>query len=87
MGRADLPAPADVRDYAALEPHVRRAARETWFDPDWLWNFCKAMQDAGLPTARTLEALQRQHRVYRLPAHKRLWRRLHLKVIKGFWDY
>ena len=87
MPRADIPAPETVRDHAILEPHVRRAARETWFDPDWLWNFCKGMQDAGLPTERTLQALQRQHQMHRLPWHLRLYRLYHLKVTKGFPDY
>lgn len=87
MARADIPPPDTIRDYSILEPHVRRAAAETWFDPDWLWNFVKGMQDAGLPTERTLEALRRQHLVHRLPRHKRLLRAVHLKVVKGFWDY
>lgn len=87
MARSDIPIPDQVRDYAVLEPHVRRATRETWFDPDWLWNFCKGMQDAGLPTERTLEALQRQHQAHRLPLPKRLLRLVHLKLIKGYWDY
>jgi hypothetical protein len=87
MARTDIPAPDQVRDYALLEPHVRRAARETWFDPDWLWNMCKAMQDAGLPTERTLESLHRQHEAHRLPLGKRLFRIVHLKLLKGYWDY
>ena len=87
MAREDIPPLGSVRDGAALEPHVRRAARETWFDPDWLWNFVKGMQDAGLPTERTLAALQRQHAAHRLPLHKRLIRRVHLKVVKRFWEY
>jgi hypothetical protein len=87
MARADIPAPDSVRDYAVLEPHVRRAARETYFDPDWLWNFVKGMQDAGLPTERTLDALRRQHEANKLPPSKRLWRRVQIKVLKGFWDY
>jgi hypothetical protein len=87
MGRADIPPLETLRDSAVLEPYVRRAARETWFDPDWLWNFCRGMQDAGLPTERTLEALQRQHQVHRLPWPKRALRRVHLKAVRGFWDY
>ena len=87
MSVADIPPPESVRDYAILAPHVRRAARETWFDPDWLWNFCKGMQDAGLPTETTLAALHRQHQHHLLPLPKRLLRRVHLKVVKGFWDY
>jgi hypothetical protein len=87
VSRADIPPPDQVRDYDVLAPHVRRAAVETWFDPDWLWNFCKGMQDAGLPTEQTLAALQRQHRAHRLPWHKQLVRRIHIKVVKGFWDY
>jgi hypothetical protein len=83
----DLPAPDTVRDYAVLDPHVRRVARETWFDPDWLWNLAKGMQDAGVSTDRTLEALLRQHRAHRLAWHKRLWRRVQIKVVKGFWAY
>ena len=87
MPAADIPPPRTIRDWHVLAPHVRRAARETWFDPDWLWSFCKGMQDAGLPTETTLAALQRQHRHHRLPLPKRLWRRVHLKVVKGFWAY
>jgi len=87
MARSDIPPLTSIRDYQVLEPHVRRAARETWFDPDWLWNFCKGMQDAGLPTERTLAALQRQHQANRLPDSKRLFRLIHLKAVKGFWDY
>lgn len=87
MSRADIPDRGTIREYEMLEPHVRRTARETWFDPDWLWNFCKGMQDAGFPTQRTLEALHRQHRANRLPWATRLWRRIQLKVIRGFWDY
>ncbi|HXI15108.1 MAG TPA: hypothetical protein VNM48_01965 [Chloroflexota bacterium] len=87
MARSDIPTPDQVRDYALLEPQVRRAAVETWFDPDWLWNFVKGMQDAGLPTERTLDALRRQHQAHRLPLPTRLWRRVQIKVVKGFWDY
>lgn len=87
MSRADIPSPNQVRDYAVLKPHVRRAAVETWFDPDWLWNFVKGMQDAGLATERTLAALHRQHQAHKLPLSKRLVRRVQLKVVKGFWDY
>ena len=87
MARADIPTPDQVRDYVLLEPHVRRAAVETWFDPDWLWNLVKGMQDAGLPTERTLDALRRQHQAHRLPLSTRLWRRIQIKVVKGFWDY
>ncbi|HEX2036093.1 MAG TPA: hypothetical protein VHS99_18080 [Chloroflexota bacterium] len=87
MAAKDIPPLETIRDYQLLAPHVRLAARETWFDPDWLWNFCKGMQDAGLPTEQTLAALQRQHHVHRLPLTKRLLRRVHLKVVKGFWDY
>ncbi len=87
MARSDIPRRDQVRDYAALEPHVRRASRETWFDPDWLWNMCKGMQDAGLPTERTPEALQRQHQAHRLPLAKRLLRLVQLKLVKGYWDY
>ena len=87
MPVADIPAPHTIRDYDLFLPHVRRAARETWFDPDWLWNFVKGMQDAGLPTERTLAALRRQHDAHRLAPHKRLLRLAHLKLVKGFWDY
>ncbi len=87
MPVADIPSPESVRDYAVLAPHVRRAARDTWFDPDWLWNFCKGMQDAGLPTETTLAALQRQYLRHRLPFAKRLLRRVHLTLIKGYWRY
>ena len=87
MSRADIPPLDTIRDSGALEPYVRRVARETWFDPDWLWNFCKGMQAAGLPTERTLEALRRQHEANRLPFLARLFRRVHLKVVRGFWDY
>lgn len=87
MPRADMPAPNSVRDYDVLNPLVRRIAVETWFDPDWLWNFAKGMQDAGLPTERTMDALRRQHAAHRLPRLKRLWRRVQIKVVKGFWDY
>ncbi len=87
MPVADIPAPETVRDYDLLAPHVRRVARETWFDPDWLWNFVKGMQNAGLPTETTLAALQRQHRQHRLPWAKRLWRRIQIKAVKGYWWY
>ena len=87
MPRADIPPLETIRDHEVLEPYVRRVARETWFDPDWLWNFCKGMQDAGLPTERTLDALRRQHEANRLPLLARLFRRVHLKVARGFWDY
>ena len=87
MARSDIPSPDAVRDYAVLEPHVRRAARETWFDPDWLWNLVKGLQDAGLPTERTLETLRRQHEAHRLPLSKQLVRRIQLKLVKGYWDY
>jgi hypothetical protein len=87
MARSDLPTADQVRDYAVFAPLVRRAAVETWFDPDWLWSFVKGMQDAGLPTERILDALRRQHTANRLPAHKRLLRRVQLKAIKGYWDY
>lgn len=87
MPVADIPAPDSIRDYDLFLPHVRRAARETWFDPDWLWNFVKGMQDAGLPSESTLAALQRQHRQHRLSWSKRLLRRVHLKVATGFWQY
>ncbi|MBI3972209.1 MAG: hypothetical protein HY332_13050 [Chloroflexi bacterium] len=86
MPRADIPPRETVRDYDVLEPHVRRIARETWFDPDWLWNFCKGMQDAGQPTERTVAALERQHAANRLSFGQRLSRRLQLKA-KGYWDY
>ena len=87
MSRADIPPLDSIRDRAALEPHVRRAARETWFDPDWLWNFVKGMQDAGVPTESTLAALKRQHEAHRLTGCKQLFRWFHLKLAKGFWDY
>ncbi len=87
MARTDLPDITQIRDHAVFAPHVRRAARQTWFDPDWLWNFVKGMQDAGLPTDRTLAALERQHQANLLPPSRRLFRLLHLKAIKGFWDY
>ena len=87
MSRADIPPLDSIRDRAVLEPLVRRTARETWFDPDWLWSFVKGMQDAGLPTARTLAALERQREAHRLPLGKQLFRLVHLKAIKGYWDY
>jgi hypothetical protein len=87
MPVADVPAPETIRDYDLLAPLVRRTARETWFDPDWLWRFCQGMQDAGLPTETTLAALERQYRHHRLPFLKRLLRRVHLKVVRGFWAY
>ena len=87
MSRADIPPLESIRDHQILEPYVRRVARETWFDPDWLWNFCKGMQDAGVPTATTLAALERQRLHHRLPLPKRLWRRVQIKAVKGFWDY
>lgn len=87
MARADIPPLDTIRDWQVLEPHVRKAARETWFDPDWLWNFCKGMQDAGLPTERTLAALHRQHQAHRLTPTKRIIRFVQLRVSKGFWDY
>jgi hypothetical protein len=40
-----------------------------------------------MPTERTLAALERQHQANLLPASKRLLRLLHLKLIKGYWDY
>jgi hypothetical protein len=87
MARADLPVVEQIRDHALLAPLVRRTARETWFDPDWLWNFAKGMQDAGLPTERTLAALERQRRANLIPPSKRFLRLVQLKTIKGFWDY
>ncbi len=87
MSRADIPPLDTIRDAGRLMPIIRRIARETYFDPDWLWNFAKGMQDAGLPTERTVEALQRQLAANRLPLTGRLWRRIHLKAVKGFWDY
>lgn len=87
MPVADIPAPQTIRDYELFLPHVRRAARETWFDPDWLWNFVKGMQDVGLPSESTRAALERLHRQHRLPWSKRLLRRVQIKVVKGFWHY
>jgi len=87
VARADIPALDTVRDRALLEPLVRRTARETWFDPDWLWNFAKGMQDAGLPTERTLAALDRQREAHKIPPLKRIARIVQLKAIKGYWDY
>lgn len=87
MARADIPPLDTIRDREVLEPLVRRTARETWFDPDWLWSFAKGMQDAGLPTERTRDALERQRVAHRLPAGKRLLRFVHLKAVKGYWDY
>jgi hypothetical protein len=87
MPPADLPDPASIRDYRLLEPHVRRTARETWLDPDWLWNFCKGMQQAGQPTERIMEAMERQRLANRLSLGKRLFRWFHLKFIRGFRDY
>ena len=87
MARSDIPALDSIRDRERLEPLVRRTARETWFDPDWLWSFAKGMQDAGLPTESTLAALERQRSAHALPLAKRLIRLVHLKAMKGFWDY
>jgi hypothetical protein len=87
VARADIPPLETIRDADRLLPYVRRVARETYFDPDWLWNFCKGMQEAGLPTERTIDALERQHTANRLPWHMRLWRRIQIKLVKGFWDY
>ena len=87
MARADIPPLESIRDRERLEPLVRRTARETWFDPDWLWSFVKGMQDAGLPTETTLAALERQRAAHELTFGKRLYRLLHLKTIKGYWDY
>ena len=87
MARSDIPQLDSIRDRARLEPLVRRATRETWFDPDWLWSFAKGMQDAGLPTETTVAALERQRAAHRLPRTKRLLRLVHLKAIKGYWDY
>ena len=87
MSRADIPSLDTIGDAAVLAPNVRRTARETWFDPDWLWNFCKGMHDAGVPTERILAALDRQYQVHRLPFAKRLLRRVHLKAVRGYWDY
>ena len=87
MARTDIPPLDSIRDRARLEPLVRRTARETWFDPDWLWSFVKGMQDAGLPTESTLAALERQRAAHALPLRKRLFRVVHLKAMKGYWDY
>jgi hypothetical protein len=87
MAKSDIPAPDQVRDYAQFEPLIRQTANETWFDPDWLWNFVKGMQDAGLPTERTLAALQRQHVANKLTGGKRLFRFFHLRLIGGYWGY
>ena len=87
MPRADIPALAEIRDRTLFEPLVRRTARETWFDPDWLWSFVNGMQDAGLPSASTLAALERQRAAHALILGKRLYRLFHLKAIKGYWDY
>ena len=87
MARSDIPPLDSIRDRELLEPLVRRATRETWFDPDWLWSFAKGMQDAGLPTQTTVAALERQREAHRLPPAKRLLRLVHLKAIKGYWDY
>ena len=87
MARADIPPLESIRDRDVLEPLVRRTARETWFDPDWLWSFAKGMQDAGLPTESTLAALERQRAAHELPLVKRLVRLVQLKAIKGYWDY
>jgi hypothetical protein len=87
VARADIPPLDEIRDRARLEPLVRRTTRETWFDPDWLWSFAKGMQDAGLPTETTLAALERQRAAHRLALPKRLVRLVHLKAIKGYWDY
>ena len=87
MARSDIPSLDTIRDAEVLKPLVRRTARETWFDPDWLWNFCKGMQDAGLPTERTIAALERQRQANQLKPGARLYRLLHLKAIRGYWDY
>jgi hypothetical protein len=87
MPVTDLPPREQIRDYERLAPFVRRMARDTWLDPDWLWRFCLGMQEAGLSTEAILAALERQHRSNRLSWAKRLFRRFHLKVIRGFWSY
>lgn len=87
MVRADIPPLDNIRDRTLFEPLVRRTARETWFDPDWLWSFVKGMQDAGLPSASTLAALERQRVAHALSPVTRLYRLVHLKAIKGYWDY
>ena len=86
MAVKDIPPLESIRDYQRLEPLVRITTRETWFDPDWLWNFCKGMQDAGLPTEATLAALDRQRTANRLTPGKRIIRFVHLKV-RGYWGY
>lgn len=87
MARADIPPLDTIRDRALFEPLVRRTTRETWFDPDWLWSFVKGMQDAGVPSVSTLAALERQRAAHVLTPATRLFRRVHLKAIKGYWDY
>jgi hypothetical protein len=87
MSRRDIPPLDTIRDADQLMPYVRRTARETWLDPDWLWGFCKAMQDSGLPTERTVDAIERQRQAFRMSPPVRAYRYVHLKAIRGYWDY
>jgi hypothetical protein len=69
---------ASLPDLDRLRPVVNRVARETWFNPDWLWNFCRSMHSAGLSTDQTIAALTRQGDANRLPRSKRALRRVQL---------
>ena len=69
---------ASLPDLDRLRPVVNRVARETWFNPDWLWNFCRSMHSAGLSTDQTIAALTRQGDANRLPRSKRALRRAQL---------
>jgi uncharacterized protein (TIRG00374 family) len=69
---------ASLPDLDRLRPVVNRVARETWFNPDWLWNFCRSMHSAGLSTDQTIAALTRQGDANRLPRLKRALRRVQL---------
>ena len=72
------PGLAILPDLDRLRPVVNRVARETWFNPEWLWNFCRSMHSAGLSTDQTIEALTRQGEANRLPRSKRALRRVQL---------
>ena len=78
MANSDL---ASLPDLDRLRPVVNRVARETWFNPDWLWNFCRSMHLAGLSTDQTIAALTRQGDANRLPRSKRALRRVQLWAI------
>ncbi len=69
---------ATLPDLERLRPVVDRVSRETWFNPDWLWTFCRSMHLAGLSTDQTIAALARQGEANRLPRSKRALRRVQL---------